>query len=203
MSEDSIDATKAKKPKSIIEREEGAYETEINRDPEEVIYRIKANKMVALMELLLIGAVALALSLFPYFWLKDQRHFGILFSVYKYNWLLKSILIGPASAAVLWRIRALYLRFCTTYEISRRFIVMSVFKGVTTIDSCDMSQVLDGKIVSMGPVSNIRLETSDKSTPIILMEFVDSKLASEVFGFIRSHAQKGFAEMRSARRGRG
>jgi len=55
----------------------------------------------------------------------------------------------------------------------------------------------------MGPVSNIQLETTDKSTPVILMEFVDSKLAIEVFGFIRSHAQKGFAEMRSARRGRG
>lgn len=66
--------------------------------------------------------------------------------------------------------------------------------------SCDLSKIKDVVLTNMGPVSSLKIISTDISTPTIEMHFLETGLAKEIFGFLTAHSLDTWMEARQSRR---
>jgi len=182
-------------------RKEGAHQEEISQDPEKVVIKVRSSIKWTLLEILAILSFVSIFSVSFALYLSENTVFGVYFSMYKYKYFLFLVGIVPPIAMVVWRIKIYYLRIVSSFEVSRRFITSSIFKLLYfQTDTCDLTNVIDITIKNFGPVSTIILLTDDASCPRMQMNFIASKDAKELVGFVRAHAANTYVEMRTSRK---
>ena len=179
----------------IIHRYEDQYEDEIAEDPERVMYKLRASRKVVLagfLSTLLLGALP---GYFAWHALHEKTFF-----IYSHRWMLNVLMFMPVTLAAIFGAKSALVLLTKRFAISRRYIRSQTWLGVDIVDSCDMTLVLDMQLTRLGPVSNISIVTSDKTTPKINMKLIPTALANEVFGYLTSHAQHSYIELRRSRR---
>lgn len=185
--------------KSILGRAPESFESEIKKDPEAVIFpNVRASRMAAILEIVFAAATGLVIGYF----LWRHLRYDLKLSAIRYPWLLPVTLGVPTAVLTIWRFKSVYKKLLKRWEISRRFITSELFIGVPVIDTCDMTKVKDARMFNFGPVSNIKIMTTDHSSPIISMEFIPTKTAKEIVAFVRAHATNTYVEWRTSRRSR-
>ena len=180
----------------------GKFEEEIKDDPEKIQFLVRPSRIVAMIDITFFFLIGVAISAISYYFLKHELRY----STIKYDWLYILAIVVPPSFCVLIRIKSVYRKFASRWELSRRSIQQHFFIGITRSDECDMSKVrsIEKNTIGTGSsrITNIRIITKDESLPIIKMEYLSGDLGEKVHKYITAHAISTWAEHKGSRKGR-